>query len=92
MTKTPILNGIGNQERKLIELTEYQAKFLDHLLYKEQSYKRKRGIKWIDAVYRDHGCTGYDNFVGRLKDTIVDQMGIEYSDEQQEEMNRTQGD
>jgi hypothetical protein len=33
-----------------VKLTQRQAEFLDHLLWKEQSYKKKRGIKWIDAI------------------------------------------
>lgn len=39
-----ILDGVGKNERKPVLLTDYQAKFLDHLLYKEQSYLKKRGI------------------------------------------------
>ena len=74
-----------------VKLTQRQAEFLDHLLWKEQSYKKKRGIKWIDAIYQEHDCTGYDDFVFKLKETIVNQTGIEYSSEQQEEMNKTQG-
>jgi hypothetical protein len=85
------LDGVGKNERKPVLLTDYQAKFLDYLLFKEQSYKRKRGIKWIDEVYQEHGCSDYDDFVDRLKETIVNQTNIEYSYEQQEEMNRIQG-
>ena len=85
-----ILDGVGKNERKPVLLTDYQAKFLDYLLFKEQSYKRKRGIKWIDEVYQEHGCSDYDDFVDRLKETIVNQTNIEYSYEQQEEMNRIQ--
>ncbi len=77
-------------EKKPVLLTDYQAKFLDYLLFKEQSYKRKRGIKWIDEVYQEHGCNDYDDFVDKLKQTIVNQTNIEYSYEQQEEMNRIQ--
>ena len=88
-----ILDGVGKNERKPVLLTDYQAKFLDYLLYKEQSYLKKRGIyrHGKKEFFQEHGCSDYDDFVDRLKETIVNQTNIEYSYEQQEEMNRIQG-
>ena len=83
-------DGIGKYERILVKLTEKQAQFLDHLLWKESNYKKKRGIQWIDDVYQEHGCTDYDDFVSRLKESIVNQTGIMFSDDELEDMEKIQ--
>ena len=85
-----IRDGIGKNERILVKLTEKQAQFLDHLLWKESNYKKKRGILWIDEVYQEHGCTDYDDFVSRLKESIVNQTGIMFSNDELEEMEKIQ--
>tara|TARA_R110000824_G_scaffold195145_1_gene377819 strand:+ start:209 stop:487 length:279 start_codon:yes stop_codon:yes gene_type:complete len=85
-----IRDGIGKNERILVKLTEKQAQFLDHLLWKESNYKKKRGILWIDEVYQEHGCTDYDDFVSRLKESIVNQAGIMLSDDELEDMEKIQ--
>ena len=83
-------DGIGKNERILISLTEKQAQFLDHLMWKESNAKRKRGLQWIDEIYQEHGCADYDEFVSRLKESIVNQTGIMYSDDQLEDMEKIQ--
>ena len=83
-------DGIGKNERINVKLTEKQAEFLDHLLWKEIIAKRKRGLKWIDEIYQEHGCVDYQDFVSRLKDSIVNQMGIMLSDDELEDMEKIQ--
>ena len=83
-------DGIGKYERINVKLTELQAQFLDHLLWKESNYKKKRGIQWIDDVYQEHGCTDYDDFVSRLKESIVNQTGIMFSNDELEDMEKIQ--
>ncbi len=83
-------DGIGKYERIPVKLTELQAQFLDHLLWKESNYKKKRGIQWIDDVYQEHGCTDYDDFVSRLKESIVNQTGIMFSNDELEDMEKIQ--
>ena len=68
---------------KIVYLTEEQAQFLDHLLWKEQQAKRKRGLKLVGV--------DYDQSLSNLKESIVDQMGIIYADEQLEYMEKIQG-
>jgi hypothetical protein len=72
------------EAEKIVYLTEKQAQFLDHLLWKESQAKRKRGIHFVD--------TDYDEFVDLLKNKIVDQSGIEFSSDQLEYMNKTQSE
>jgi len=85
-----IRDGIGKNERILVKLTEKQAQFLDHLMWKEIIAKRKRGLQWIDEIYQKHGCVDYEDFVSRLKDSIVNQMGIMLSDDELEDMEKIQ--
>jgi len=72
------------EAEKIVYLTEKQAKFLDHLLWKESQAKRKRGLKFVN--------TDYDNFVDVLKNKIVDQSGIQFSSEQLDHMNKLQSE
>ena len=85
-----IRDGIGKNERILVKLTEKQAQFLDHLMWKEIIAKRKRGLQWIDEIYQEHGCVNYEDFVSRLKDSIINQTGIMLSDDELEDMEKTQ--
>ena len=59
-------------------------------MWKESNYKKKRGIQWIDDVYQEHGCTDYDDFVSRLKESIVNQTGIMFSNDELEDMEKIQ--
>lgn len=72
------------EAEKIVYLTEKQAQFLDHLLWKESQAKKKRGLRFVD--------TDYDEFVDVLKDKIVDQSGIQFSSDQLEHMNKTQSE
>ena len=83
-------DGIGKYERILVSLTEKQAQFLDHLMWKEINAKRKRGLQWIDTIYKNHGCVDYDDFVSRLKESIINQTGIMLSDDELEDMEKIQ--
>ena len=83
-------DGIGKNERILVSLTEKQAQFLDHLMWKEINAKRKRGLQWIDTIYKNHGCVDYDDFVSRLKESIINQTGIMLSDDELEDMEKIQ--
>ena len=83
-------DGIGKYERILVSLTEKQAQFLDHLMWKEINAKRKRGLQWIDTIYQNHGCVDYDDFVSRLKESIINQTGIMLSDDELEDMEKIQ--
>ena len=85
-----IRDGIGKNERILVKLTEKQAQFLDHLMWKEINAKRKRGLQWIDKIYQNHGCVDYDDFVSRLKESIINQTGIMLSDDELEDMEKIQ--
>ena len=39
------------EAEKIVYLTEKQAQFLDHLLWKESQAKRKRGLHFVDTDY-----------------------------------------
>jgi hypothetical protein len=66
---------------KTLQLTVQQAEYLDALLWKEDQAKRKRVTRsyLVDT-----------DFVKNLKERIVDQTGIMYSDEQLEHMEKIQ--
>jgi len=70
--------------KKTVQITLKQARFLDHLLFKEREAKRKRGIQFID--------TDMDYFVSELKDSIVSQTGIEYSFDESEYIRKIQSE
>jgi len=72
------------EAEKIVYLTEEQAQFLDHLLWKESQAKRKRGLHFVN--------TNYDEFVDVLKNKIVDQSGIQFSSDQLDYMNKIQSE
>lgn len=70
--------------KKTIQLTLKQARFLDSLLWKESQAKRKRGIQFVD--------TNMDDFTLEVKESIVNQTGIEYSSDELAYMEKNQSE